>query len=168
MTAMTTKPRKRRGKREKPVLPPLWTDPRHTVEEPSDVAGQPRDRVQRMIDRMERRNQITARQAEAGRRYHDDWELVQRTAERAEPGGAGMPLGRRPAEMNDERLDAAKRYRLATQAIGPRLSPLIVAVVLEDRSVEKFTNGDAKRVCRFMGQLEHALDVIGDSYGLPG
>ena len=167
MTAMDTKP-KRRGKREKPMPVPLWTDPRHTVEEPSDVAGQPRQRIQRMIDRLERRGLLTARQAEAGRRLHDDWEMIQQAPDRTQPGAAGMQPCRRPVVPAEERIDAAKRYRLALQRAGLRLSPLIVAVVLEDRSVEQFADFAQQDRRRVMGKLDHVLDEIGDVYGLPG
>ena len=128
------------------------------------MAGQPRDRVQRMIDRMERRNQITARQAEAGRRFHDDWEIIQGASDRPP---FWMPASSPMLEPSEVRLDAATRHRLSVQRIGLRLEQLVNAVVIDDRTVEDFA-GDPKRVPRLMGQLEIALDEIGDVYQLPG
>ena len=159
-----TKPRRRRGRA--PIEPPpLWTDPRHTVEEPSDVAGQPRKRIQRMTDRLERRGNLTSRQAEAAKKLVDDWEII---------GGAidkppsYMPRSKPEFEPTEAMLDASRQYRLAMQAVGARLSPLVIAVVIEDKSVEWYAEQTGQCRRRLMGKLEHALDLIGDAYGLPG
>ena len=141
-----------------------WQEPRDIAIEVSDRAGVMRGRVQRPVDRLLRRGQITSRQHEAGRRLQDDWGRIAGLVDRE----LGMPKGPPVFEPSDGRLDAARRYREALQAVGPRLSPLIVAVVLEERSVEAYAQAAGEDRRRLMGKLEHALDEIGDVYRLPG
>ena len=141
-----------------------WRDPRDIVVEVSDRAGVMRGRIQRPVDRMLRRGQITSRQHEAGRRLQDDWDRIAGLVDRE----LGMPKGPPVFEPTDGRLDAARRYREALQAVGPRLSPLVVAVILEERSVEAYAQAAGEDRRRLMGKLEHALDEIGDIYRLPG
>ena len=113
---------------------------------------------------MARRNQITSRQHEAGRRFLDDWERIAGHANRE----LGMPNGAPIFEPSEGRLDAARRYRVALQAVGARLPPLVIAVVLEETSVETYAGRTGENTGRLMGKLEHALDQIGDMYRLPG
>ena len=79
-----------------------------------------------------------------------------------------MPKGPPVFEPSDARLDAARRYREALQAIGARLSPLVIVVVLEERSVDAYAQATGEDRRRLMGKLEHAFDEIGDVYRLPG
>ena len=133
------------------------------IAEESDTAGQPRGRRLMSIDTMLRKKSINSRQHEAARRLQDDWEIIQGATD---SDGFGMPRGRPMHEPTEAMLDAAKRYRLAVQKIGQRLEALVKAVVIDGKSVRKEAGKDCQR--QLMGKLKHALDEIGDVYGLPG
>ena len=158
---MTAVAKSRKQIKPEPVPLPMLAS---IVEEASDVAGQPRGRRLMSIDTMLRKKSINSRQHEAARRLQDDWEIIQGATDYE---SFGVPSGgRRCFEPTETMLDAAKRYRLAVQRIGQRLEALVKAVVIDGKSVRKEAGKDCQR--QLMGKLKHALDEIGDVYGLPG
>ncbi len=113
-----------------------WRDPEDTNpnrREPRRVKGHRRMDV--LYHLYHGRHMLTRRQAAAGVRLRDDYEVSQGAkpgAERSEVRGGGT-LG--PAEAQ---LAAVARYRAAMQAMGPQLSGVVLHVVLHNGTLQEW------------------------------
>lgn len=122
------------------------------------VIAQYRACVVPVLDRMHRRQQLTARQHWAGQRLYQNWVIGEVGARNGDAAtGPWQPGG-----YADKRLDALAAYRGALQHVGQRLSPLVCAVCLEDRSVESWAKEHAVDRHGATALLRHGLDVLGD------
>jgi hypothetical protein len=89
---------------------------------------QPRKLSRSALERAEDRGQITARQREAGERLYRDWHLSgSQPRVIAKLDGTGGGTG---DDTSVKAIDARERFKLALQALGPELSPVVVHVCL--------------------------------------
>jgi hypothetical protein len=139
---------------------------RRAVEKLSDGFGE-RVRIMPMVEVLERRGTISARQARAGARIYECWALGVLGAHDAEPTGNGSD----PDGYSVARVEAANEYRRIRDAVGGRLWPCAFAVCCEDWSPQRWANerGGGERSMHKLGAvallrvaLDIAADVIGD------
>lgn len=131
------------------------------VERLADGFGH-RARVQPILERMESRGQISARQARAGERIYQCYALGVAGAHNGEAGGSYDPGGYRDAQ-----LAAAQEYRIIRDAVGGRLWPLAFSCCVEDWSVARWCNerGRGMDPRGAIALLRLALDVAADAIG---
>ena len=152
-----------------------WRDPEDTNpnrREPRRVRGH--RRVDVLYHLHHSRKMLTRRQAAAGVRLRDDYEIAHGAkpgAERSEVRGGGE-LG--PAEAQ---LAAVARYRDALKAIGPVLMGIVLHVVIDNRplvewvAVRRAMTAEAARETvyavskRARAQLIDGLDRLDEHYG---
>lgn len=148
----------------------LLTAPAIAAEDGTPAAAGAQMRVvQRPIDRYRQRDQITARQAQGADHLRDDYEFgICGAHDRSKSTGSGGAKG-----YADLQLDAATRYRKAVAALGPRLSAIVVPVVVGDAGGGEISVGalakarGEKSEQHLMGAFKIGLDVLADHYGLP-
>lgn len=135
---------------------------RLTVERLSDGFGS-RTRVMGMVEVLERRGTLTARQARAGAAIYAAWALGIMGARDGEAGGNGSD----PGGYTDAQLDAAQTYRELRGAVGGRLWPVVFAVACEDFSPAQWANerGHGMDPKGAIALLRVALDTAADMLG---
>ena len=148
---------------QRDVAPAVWTDPEQRnkfSKTPEKVVGF--RRVDEMV-RLEKRGTITKLHLAAGIKLRDDYEI-------GELGGRqGLDLteirtggdGGTPSQV---RLDALARYRGAVQAVGPRLSTIMLHVVISNGTVTSWAERRVMSLSRATGYLEAAMDRLADHY----
>lgn len=138
-------------------------------------------RMQRMFDRLYARGTLDARHLSACQRLLNDYEAgvegasIGATDWGREPVDGGRRDGLPSVEYGWARLEALKRYQSAVKALGPRVSHLVLWVVIEDRSVEAYARratgdgiGSKEDARHWTGALKLALSLLADHYGEPG
>jgi hypothetical protein len=114
-----------------------------------------------VLERMERVGAITHRQGCAGRQLYRDYVMgVCGARDRDAATGSSGTGG-----YADAQIDAVTRYRMVHDALGPRLFPLIYAVVLDDVSVPDYARVRGLNRTSVTAILRLALDLTGDVYG---
>lgn len=124
-------------------------------------------RTQPPVERYAKRGIITARQAMAADDLRSDWEF----------GIIGIKSGVRivsgggPISLSDAQLDAATAYRVAVQAIGQRVSAILLPIVIGDAAGGEITAEQlaSNEACPYnrkqvMGILSVGLDMLADHY----
>jgi hypothetical protein len=120
------------------------------------------------LDHYHRRDRVDDRQYRAGDRFRTDFLLggleTRLVADLARISGNA---GGGPGLMATERQVAARqRWRRATQAVGLRLSPVLVAVCCEERTAADWTAKPGRGgEIEGMTTLRLALDTLADHYG---
>jgi hypothetical protein len=136
---------------------------RLSVERLADGFGE-RVRVKPMVEVLEARGALNARQARAGVRIYQAWALGICGARNSEPGGNGND----PGGYTDAQLAAAQEYRMIRDHVGPRLWPAVFATAVEDWSPSRFANErgggmhKAAAVQMLRIGLDEAADYLGD------
>ena len=132
------------------------------------AAGAQMRRVQSPIDRYHSRDQITSRQAQAADQLRNDYEFgICGAHDQSKGSGSGGIIG-----YADLQLDAATRYKRACAALGPRLSAIVLPVVIGDSGGGEITvaslakSRGEKTVKYMMGAFRIGLDILADHYGL--
>jgi hypothetical protein len=112
------------------------------------------------VERMYRRNLLTARQCWAGIRIYSAYALGIVGARDGDGGGNGSD----PGGYTDRQLDAAREYRELRDAVGLRLWSLVWHVTCSDWSVERWANEMGRGMDRkgAIALLRHALEVAAD------
>lgn len=122
------------------------------------------------LERMRKRNEVSAWQAACGHLYRSQWEQSGRheprvTARYAEPTDQGDIR-----EPTKRELDAKRKYEAATQAVGIILAPVLVHVVLLECTAASWAEarGHRGRQAGIIGMttLRLALDALGEHYRL--
>jgi hypothetical protein len=127
------------------------------------VIAQYRARALSTLERYHRRRQISDRQALAGTRLYRAWAIGIVGSHDPEAGsGAWQPAG-----YSDVRLDAATDYRRAVQHLGKRLSPVVLAVVCDDVTVESWAKQRGIDRKGAMEVFRTSLDILADWFRLP-
>jgi hypothetical protein len=163
MTALDNAPTRERDRRSHFVsLPAIGTEMEQAR------AGLRLYRALSPIERMHRDGSLSDRQADAGATLRDDYELGIAGAHDSLGGHAGAALGYGYAER---RLTAVRAYQEACQAIGPRLSAIVVPIVTGiegggDISVAALARLLGRNRQEVAGQLKLGLDMLADHYGL--
>lgn len=144
------------------VLDPKRKASRISVERLADSFGE-RTRIKPMVEVLENRGAITARQARAGIRIHQAWALGVCGARNAEASGNGSD----PSGFSDAQLDALREYRLIRDAVGGRLWSIVFSVAVEDFSPSRWANerGNAMHKAAAVELLRIGLDYAGDAIG---
>jgi hypothetical protein len=137
------------------------------VEIETAAAGVKRRYAQPPLERYAARKIVTARQCEAGRKLYADhaFGIIGARDEDGEkaPGiRAGAAAG-----YADVRIAAATAFRLAMVALGPRLSPLVLAVCVEDQTLRDIAGRTGQNGQALTALLTTALDVLADHYKFP-
>jgi hypothetical protein len=145
-----------------PLADPKRKATRLSVERLSDGFGT-RTRVKPMVEVLENRGTISARQARAGVRIYQCWALGICGARDADATGNGSD----PGGYTDAQLDAAREYREIRDAVGPRLWPLTWAVTCEDISPARWANerGHGMHKAAAVELLRLALSMAADALG---
>jgi hypothetical protein len=114
-----------------------------------------------VVERMERVGAITHRQGCAARQIYRDYCIgIAGARDRDAAVGNSSPAG-----YTDTQLDAATRYRMVRDRLGPRLWPLAYSVVLEDISVPDYARVRGLNRASTQAVLRVALDIAGDVLG---
>jgi hypothetical protein len=115
-----------------------------------------------VIERMERVGAITHRQGCAARQIYRDYAVgIMGARDRDAAVGNGSPGG-----YTDTQIDAATRYRMVKDRLGPRLFPLVHAAVLADVSVPDYARVRGLNRASMTQVLRIALDMAGDILGV--
>lgn len=130
---------------------------RAMVEIPGDQAGVKVRVCQPPYEGYLSRGVITDRQCWAARRLKDDYELGICGARNPEAGGSGDPAG-------VAQVLAARAYAVAVQAIGKRLSLVVLASVCEELTSEQVGRRIGERRDGVMALLRAGLDALADHY----
>lgn len=135
---------------------------RLTVERLADGFGE-RVRVMPQVEVMERRQQLTPRQARAGLAIYRCWSLGICGARDSEATGNGSD----PGGYTDAQLNAAQEYRMIRDAVGGRLWPIAFAVSCEDWSPSRWAvdRGGGMDPKGAIALLRVALDTVADHLG---
>jgi hypothetical protein len=122
-------------------------------------------RVQSVTERLRNRGHLTERQFQAAERLHRSYCLGILQARDSDSGGCSAWS---PSGYSDAVLNAATDYRKAREAIGLRLWPLVWSVVIDDWTIERWRNerGNGTTPQAAAALFRHALDTLGDHYGL--
>ena len=144
------------------IADPRRKPSRLTVERLSDGFGA-RTRVMPMVECLERRGTLTARQARAGVRIYQAWALGIMGARDGDATGNGSD----PGGYTAAQLDAAREYREMRNAVGARLWPLCFSVTCEDWSPARFANerGGGMHKAAAVELLRLSLDLVADLLG---
>jgi uncharacterized protein DUF6456 len=118
-------------------------------------------RVDPLVTIHRREGLVTESHLRAAVRYRDDYETG---IEGATPPKDEGQSSAGPGAGMDARLDAMARFRQATQAVGQRLSRILVAIVLGLEDVTRYAA--SVRINRHiaMGYLIAALDRLAEFY----
>ena len=130
----------------------------------TDIPGVRGRRVetQTNMDRYLKHRRITQRQYDAGMRIYADWRR-----QGGEPRVVAAYEHRIPGSGDTDReVMARKRYTDAIQAVGKRLTGVIVHVALLDHSVGDWAREHGYRAEAGMAALHLALDTLADHYRL--
>lgn len=135
------------------------------VERVTDSPGAFHARAMPVVERMCRRNLLTARQCWAGLRIYAAWAEGVVGARDADAGGCTV---HDPGGYRDRQLDAAGEYRRVRDAVGPRLWPCVFAVCCEDWDVSRWANERGRGIDRrgAIALLRVALDTAADHLGI--
>lgn len=123
------------------------------------------------VDQYAKQRRITPRQADAGRRFREDWELGIVGAHDPEAGrGSGGSLG----GFTDAQLMAAENYAAVVERLGTAFRPIVERVVLAGEWIDDIAERRADQDVsarlageRLFWQLRSGLDILGDAYGAP-
>jgi hypothetical protein len=117
--------------------------------------------VQPPLDRYQKRKIITPRQHRAGAKLADDYQLGILGARDPEAkGSSGVKVG-----LSEAQILAAEAYRKAVQAMGKRLSSIVIAVCCEEKDISVIATRRDLDPKQLMGALKIGLDHLGDHYG---
>jgi predicted secreted protein len=122
-------------------------------------------RAQSPIERYAKRGFISERQADAANDLRADWEFgVVGVNDTGRSGNGGGVSGYTGAQ-----LDAATRYREAVQALGLRISAIVLPVVIGlsgggEITVDTLAKRQNESREQVMGVLKTGLDMLGDHY----
>lgn len=135
---------------------------RLSVERLADGFGE-RVRIKPMVEVLEARGALNARQARAGVRIYQAWALGICGARNADASGNGAD----PGGYTDAQLNAAQEYRLIRDAVGPRLWSVVFSVTVEDYSPSRWANerGNAMHKAAAVELLRIGLDYAADAIG---
>lgn len=132
------------------------------------AAGAKMRRVQSPVDRYHARGHISSRQAQAADNLRNDYEFgICGAHDTSKASGSGGARG-----YADLQLDAATRHKKALAAMGPRLSAIVIPVVIGDAGGGEITVGmlarsrGEKSEQQLMGVFKIGLDVLADHYRL--
>ena len=139
-----------------------WVDPEQTnsfSKEPQRVHGF--RRIDELV-RLQRRGTLTLDHLAAGLKLREDFELSEGVRIGATPlvVRVSNPVG----GATQVQLDALTRYRNAIRAVGQTQSGIVIAVVLENRTVTTWAEKRAMSITRATGYLEGAMDRLFDHY----
>ena len=136
------------------------------TETESARAGARVRRTQSPIERYAKRSLLTKRQVDAAEDLRSDWEFgIAGAHDSSMSGNGGGPAG-----LADGQLAAATAYRQATQAIGKRLSSIVLPIVIGYGDGAEITAGmlakqrEDPNEQRVMGILSVGLDTLADHY----
>jgi hypothetical protein len=127
------------------------------------VIAQYRARAVPVLERYHRRRQISDRQYHGALRLYENWALGIVGSHDPEAGAGPW----QPAGYSDVRLDAATNYRRAVQHLGKRLSPVVLAVVCDDFTVESWAKQRGIDRKGAMEVFRTSLDILADWFRLP-
>lgn len=100
--------------------------------------------------------EVTDQHLRAAERLRDDYEISEGVNLGKGSGGESGPL--------DVQLDARARYRAAVQAVGPRLSTVLLPVVLSSWTVKQWAEDRGMSETKAAGYLIAALDRLQDHF----
>jgi hypothetical protein len=135
---------------------------RLSVERLADGFGM-RTRIKPMVEVLQARGALSARQSRAGIRIYQCWALGICGARDSDAPGNGSD----PGGYTDAQMDAAREYRLIRDAVGPRLWPAVFATAVEDWSPSRFANerGHGMHKAAALERLRIGLDLAADAIG---
>lgn len=144
------------------VADPKRKASRISVERLADGFGE-RTRVKPMVEVLEARGALTARQSRAGIRIYQCWSLGVMGARDSEPGGNGSD----PSGYSDAQMDALREYRLIRDSVGGRLWNPVFAVACEDWSPSRWANdrGGGMHPKAAIALVRVGLDIAADAMG---
>jgi hypothetical protein len=144
------------------IADPRRKPSRLSVERLADGFGE-RVRIKSMIEVLENRGTISARQARAGVRIYQCWALGICGARNADASGNGND----PGGYTDAQLDAAQEYRRIRDAVGGRLWSVCFSVACEDWSPSRWANerGGGMHKAAAVQMLRIGLDEAADVLG---
>lgn len=121
-------------------------------------------RVQPVVERLQRRGQLTRRQHAAAAELYRCWALgVCGAKDRQAVNGSWEPAG-----YADAQLAALARYREARDLLGGRLWPIVFSVAIDDVPVTRWAESHRENTQAQMGVLRVGLDMLADLFGLHG
>jgi hypothetical protein len=135
---------------------------RTSVERLADGFGT-RVRTMSMIEVLERRGALSARQARVGARVYQAYVLGVCGAQDSEASGNGSD----PGGYRDAQLNSLQEYRELRDAVGGRLWSVVFAVCCEDWSPSRWANerGGGMDPKGANALLRIALDMAADAFG---
>lgn len=137
------------------------------IEVETAKAGVKRRYAQPPLERYAARKIVTARQCEAGRKLYADYAFgIVGAREEDGETAPGIRSGA-AAGYAAERIACATAFRLAVQALGIRLSPLALAVCVEDQTLRVIAARTGQNGQALTALLTTALDVLADHYHFP-
>ena len=134
-------------------------------------AGTKMYRSQIPIERYRSRGEISERQATAGLRLRNDWEIGICGARQRDILGSKAVHG--PVGYSDMQLDAAMKYRDAVRVLGPAARAIVEPVVCGDEAGGDVTVGMLAKsradmtAQQLFGAFKIGLDTLANHYGLP-
>jgi len=137
-----------------------------TEQEPARAGGRMFRRLT-TIDRMRRDGSLSPRQADAGLKLRDDFELGVCGARDA-PSGHSTQFG---WHFTLAQLEAVRRWHFAIEALGPRLAAIVRPICIGipgggDVSIADLARLSGHNRQEISGQLKLGLDMLADHYGL--
>ena len=134
-----------------------WQDPRPTRVEHADQAGQFRRVTSPPVEQLWFSGDLTDNQRQAGKNLRTAWEIMHGAT-----GGKPGP-GPRIYEPAEARLEATRMHQAALQAAGKIASPIVVGLVLEEKSIAEVAAATRRRHGTVIRMLADALDRIGEA-----
>lgn len=139
------------------------------VEEPVDRSErgtvlQLRARRLTALEELHRRGAITDEQRAAGERLRNAWELGVEGAQDHDTVPLGGLAAWQKCAMTEGRLAAATDYRLALEAVGKRMSPILNWVCCRGRTLREWAAISESRIEGASAVLRLALDTLADHY----
>lgn len=113
------------------------------------------------IERLLRDGSISLRQADAGERLRDDYELG--IAGARDTAGSGSAIGWYYAEA---RLAACRSYQQAIAALGPLWRYVLPVCVGDEQSISALARTLKRNRQELAGLIKFGLDVLADHYGI--
>ena len=133
--------------------------------EPTDVAGERRQRVQDQvpIDRYRQRGQLSQRQYDAAIKLRHAWDRAGGTPNVTPSYQQRVDCQGSDAERVTEAQAAAhKQVQQAMAAVGNRLSGILVSVVLMDETAQEWATSEGEHPKGGIVGLRLALDTLAD------
>jgi hypothetical protein len=123
-----------------------------------------RARTQPILDRYLAREQIETHQHQAGNRLYEQWMgMGQDHAKAASFEGSMHSIG---FDYTPWQLRCYERYVSALAAVGPQLTPVLIAVCLHDESAREWASGYRRSERDGIAILRLALDTLAQHYGI--